>query len=119
MNGHINERTVSDKIEEMRQPGGIFERMPWNVSTHDLRKTFTTIVRPKMSQFELAGRPMLPREIEMITHSNEGRESVSEKVYDRNVYLDTKMSILKWWEDYVLEGYCMYCESQRELKKAA
>jgi len=119
MNGHINERTVSDKIEEMRQPGGIFERMPWNVSTHDLRKTFTTIVRPKMSMFELAGRPMLPKEIEMITHSNEGRESVSEKVYDRNVYLDTKMSILKWWEDFVMEGYRMYCESQQEMKKAA
>ncbi|MDX0494054.1 tyrosine-type recombinase/integrase [Sinorhizobium medicae] len=119
MNGHINERTVSDKIEEMRQPGGIFEMMPWNVSTHDLRKTFTTIVKPKMSQFELAGRPMLPREIEMITHSNEGRESVSEKVYDRNVYLDTKMSILAWWEAYVVEGYRMYCESQHQTKKAA
>lgn len=119
MNGHVNERTVSVAIEDMSLPGGVFEKMPWTVSTHDLRKTFTTIVKPKMSQFELAGRPMLPREIEMITHSNEGRESVSEKVYDRNVYLDTKMSILKWWEDFVLEGYRMYCDSQQEMKKAA
>jgi integrase len=118
MNDHINERTVSDKIEDMRKPGGIFEMMPFNVSTHDLRKSFTTIVKPKMSQFELAGRPMLPKEVTMITHDNEGRESVSEKVYDKNVYLDTKMSILMWWQDHVMEGYRMYCDLTA-MKKAA
>ncbi|MBP2445152.1 tyrosine-type recombinase/integrase [Rhizobium leguminosarum] len=118
MNGHINERTVSDKIEEMRLPGGVFELMPWNVATHDLRKSFTTIVKPKMSSFELAGRPMEPKEIVMITHANEGRQSVSEKIYDRNVYLDTKMAILLWWQDYVMDGYRLYCE-QMSMKKAA
>lgn len=118
MNGHINERTVSEALEDLRKPGGIFEKMPFNVSTHDLRKAFTSVMRPRMSQFTLAGRTMIPKEIEMITHSNEGRESVSELVYDRNAYLDVKMEILTVWEQYVIEGYRMYMASL-EMKKAA
>jgi integrase len=116
MNTHVNERTVSEQLEQFRKPGGIFEKMPFNVSTHDLRKTFITVLKPKMSMFEMSGRPMEPREIEIITHSNEGRQSVAEKIYDRNTYLDSKMSILKWWEDYVMEGYAQFCEqSQQQL----
>ena len=118
MNGHINERTVSEKIEDLRKPGGIFERMPFNVSTHDSRKTFTSVVSPKMSMFELEGRKLSPKEIVIITHKNEGRETVSQKVYDRNVYLDVKLEILTWWQDYVMEGYRMYV-AQQETKQAA
>jgi len=96
------------------------DRIPFCEDIYQAREDgFATIMKPKMSQFELAGRPMLPKEIEMITHSNEGRESVSEKIYDRNVYLDTKMAILKWWENYVLEGHRIYCASRQEIKKAA
>ena len=118
MNGHINERTVSEKIEDMRKPGGVFERMPFNVSTHDMRKTFTSVIGPKMSQFELEGRKLSPREVVMITHLNEGRDTVSEKVYDRNVNLDVKLEILTLWERYVMDGYAMYIASL-EAKKAA
>jgi len=118
MEGHINVRTVSDKIEEMRKPGGVFEMMPFNVSTHDLRKAFVSIVGPKMSQFILRGRPMDAEEVEMITHKNEGRESVAQLVYDKNSYLDVKLEILTWWQEYVLEGHRMYLVSQ-EMKKAA
>jgi integrase len=116
MNTHINERTVSDQLEQFRKPGGIFEKMPFNVSTHDLRKTFITVLKPKMSMFEMSGHPMQPRDVEIITHANEGRQSVAEKIYDRNTYLDSKFSILKWWEDYVMEGYAQYCgDGQRNL----
>lgn len=118
MNTHVNERTVSEKIEDMRKPGGVFENMPFNVSTHDMRKTFTSVVGPKMSQFELEGRKLSPREVAMITHLNEGRDSVSEKVYDRNVNLDVKLEILTLWERYVIDGYAMYLASL-EAKKAA
>ncbi len=118
MNGHINERTVSEKIEDMRKPGGVFEKMPFNVSTHDMRKTFTSVIGPKMSQFELEGRKLSPKEVVMITHLNEGRDSVSEKVYDRNVNLDVKLEILTLWERYVMDGYAMYLASL-EMKKAA
>lgn len=118
MNGHINERTVSEKIEDMRKPGGVFEKMPFNVSTHDMRKTFTSVLGPKMSMFEYQGRKLSPDEVVIITHLNEGRNSVSEKVYDRNAYLDVKLEILTWWEQYVMDGYAMYLASL-ELKKAA
>ncbi|TAW73023.1 hypothetical protein ELI16_14295 [Rhizobium ruizarguesonis] len=118
MNGHINERTVSEALEDFRKPGGVFEKMPFSVSTHDSRKAFTSVMRPRMSQFTLAGRQMIPKEIEMITHSNEGRESVSELVYDRNAYMDVKMDILTAWQEYVLEAHRMYLAS-REMKKAA
>lgn len=118
MNGHINERTVSEKIEDMRKPGGVFEKMPFNVSTHDMRKTFTSVIGPKMSMFELEGRKLSPKEVVMITHLNEGRDSVSEKVYDRNVNLDVKLEILTLWERYVMDGYAMYLASL-EMKKAA
>lgn len=118
MEGHINVRTVSDGIEEMRKPGGVFELMPFNVSTHDLRKAFVSLVGPKMSQFILRGRPMDAEEVEMITHKNEGRESVAQLVYDKNSYLDVKLEILTWWQEYVLEGHRMYLASQ-EMKKAA
>jgi len=118
MNGHINERTVSEKIEDMRKPGGVFEKMPFNVSTHDMRKTFTSVIGPKMSMFELEGRKLSPKEVVMITHLNEGRDSVSEKVYDRNVNLDVKLEILTLWERYVMDGYAMYLASL-ESKKAA
>jgi integrase len=116
--GHINERTVSEKIEDMRRPGGVFELMDWDVATHDMRKTFTSVMSPKLSQFQLEGRPLSPREITIITHQNEGRETVSQKVYDRNSYLDVKFAILAFWERYVLEGYRMYCE-QKVWKKVA
>lgn len=118
MNGHINERTVSEKIEDLRNSGGVFEKMPFNVSTHDMRKTFTSVIGPKMSMFELEGRKLSPREVVMITHLNEGRDSVSEKVYDRNVNLDVKLEILTLWERYVMDGYAMYLASL-EMKKAA
>lgn len=118
MNRHINERTVSEALEVMRKPGGIFEKMPFNVSTHDLRKAFTSVMRPKMSRFMIAGRPMVPDEVEMITHANEGRESVSQLVYDRNTYLDVKMEILTFWQDYVMEGYRLFCQ-QLDVKAAA
>ncbi|AVA21950.1 hypothetical protein [Rhizobium sp. NXC24] len=118
MAGHINVRTVSDGIEEMRKPGGVFELMPFDVSTHDLRKAFVSIVGPKMSQFTLRGRPMDAEEVTMITHKNEGRESVAQLVYDKNSYLDVKLEILVWWQEYVLEGHQMYLASQ-QMKKAA
>lgn len=118
MAGHINVRTVSDGIEEMRKPGGVFELMPFNVSTHDLRKAFVSIVGPKMSQFILRGRQMDAEEVTMITHKNEGRESVAQLVYDKNSYLDVKLEILTWWQEHVLEGHRLYLAS-RDMKKAA
>ncbi|UWU22998.1 hypothetical protein N2601_08650 [Rhizobium sp. CB3060] len=118
MEGHINVRTVSDGIEDMRKPGGVFELMPFNVSTHDLRKAFVSIAGPKMSQFILRGRPMDAEEVEMITHKNEGRESVAQLVYDKNSYLDVKLEILTWWQEYVLEGHRMYVASLK-MKEVA
>lgn len=118
MSGHIDVRTVSKMIENMRKPGGSFEKMPFNVSTHDMRKAFVTVVSPEMPQFSLRGRPMEPENVDMITHRNEGRESVAQIVYDKNAYLDVKLEILTWWQEWVLEGHRMYLASM-DMKKAA
>jgi hypothetical protein len=118
MSGHVEKRTVSKMIENMRKPGKVFEKMPFNVSTHDLRKAFNSIVGPNMSKFTFRGHEMLAEEVAMITHKNEGRESVSQLVYDKNSYLDVKLEILIWWQEWVLEGHRMYLAS-KNLKKAA
>jgi len=114
MSGHINERTVSSGIEALRQPGGVFEKLPFNVATHDLRKVFISVMRPRMSKYKIGDRQLVEDDIEMITHMNEGRDRASSIVYDRNQYLDVKQQILSDWQDYVFEGYALYVHYLRE-----
>lgn len=118
MDGHLNERTVSAKLEELRKPGGIFEKMPFNVATHDLRKAFTSVMRPRMSNYKLGERQLVEDDIEMITHADEGRDRTSSLVYDRNQYLDVKLKILGDWADYIWKGYEAY-GIKPHTKKAA
>lgn len=103
--GHLNERTVSAVIEELRKPGKILSTLPFSPSTHDLRKCFTTVMAPKMAKFTVGDRRLTPDDVEMITHSNEGRSTTASAVYDQNEYLDVKLRILEEWEHWCMEGF--------------
>ncbi|MGO8034981.1 tyrosine-type recombinase/integrase [Rhizobium leguminosarum] len=118
MSGHINEATVSDAIEQMRSPGGVFELTDFNVSTHDLRKTFETVMTPRMYKFTFDGRQLRGEDVEMITHMNEGRKKVSMLIYDKNQYLDIKAEILAEWEQWCWEGYHLYSQARQSGKAA-
>jgi integrase len=116
MSGHMNEATMSEVIQALRGPGGSLFDLDFDLGTHDLRKTFTTVMTPKMSNHTFENRQLIGEDIEMITHMNEGREKVSMLVYDKNQYLDIKSVILREWQDWVYGGYTMY-EQHLESKK--
>lgn len=103
--GHMNERTVSAVIEDLRGKGGVLEALPFKPSTHDLRRAFVTNMAPRMSGFVIDGVRLRPDDVKMITHADEGRSSTASAVYDKNAYLDTKYAILEAWEQWCLEGY--------------
>lgn len=115
MDGHLNERTVSTVIEEMRVKGGMLENLPFTPSTHSLRRAFITTMTTKMSNFDLEGVQMRPEDVDRITHRNEGRSSTASAVYDKNAYLDAKLQILEFWEQWCLEGYDRV---KRKMEKA-
>ena len=105
MDGHLNERVVSRVLEGLRAPGKILSGLPFDPSTHHLRKTFVTVMAPRMSNFVLRDRRLTPDDVEMITHADEGRSSTASAIYDKNEYLDVKLEILFEWEQWCLEGY--------------
>lgn len=105
MDGHISERVISGVLEKMRQPGGVLHGVQFDPSTHDLRRTFTTVMGPRMHEFKIGGRSLEPDDVEMITHANEGRDSTASLVYDKSEYLDIKHRILEEWQTWVMEGY--------------
>jgi len=103
--GHMNERTVSAVIEELRGEGGVLEALPFTPSTHDLRRAFVTTMSPKLSKFVVDGNRLKNSDIKIITHANEGRDTTASAVYDKNEYLDIKYKILEEWEQWCLKGY--------------
>lgn len=105
MDGHLNERTVSALIEDLRAPGGMLANLPFTPKTHSLRKAFITTMATKMANFDIDGVQMRPEDVDRITHRNEGRSSTASAVYDKNAYLDAKLQILNFWEQWCLEGY--------------
>lgn len=105
MDGHMNERTVSTVLETLRDKDGILSTLPFSPSTHHLRRTFVTIMTPKMSSFTLDDRRLTADDVQIITHENEGRKTTASLVYDKNAYLDVKYKILEFWEQWCLEGY--------------
>ncbi|NKL86990.1 hypothetical protein [Rhizobium leguminosarum] len=108
IDGHISERTPSKMMELMRVADGPFADSQIGPSTHDLRKAFVTYMTPRIHNYAVGGRALTKDDIEMITHSDEGRETTATLVYDKNEYLDVKLAILTEWEQYVLEGLGMW-----------
>jgi len=105
MDGHMNERTLSEVLEELRAPGGILHALPMRVSTHDLRKAFISQMGQTMHQYRIGQRVLETKDIDMITHRNEGRDTTATMIYDKNPYLPIKAKILSEWEQWCLEGY--------------
>jgi len=114
--GHINERTYSDVILQMRRAGGTLNGIPLKISTHDLRTAFTTAMSPTMHKYKIGERRLGEKDMEMITHEDEGRKGSAWKIYNRDPYLEVKFKILSEWEYFVLEGLDM---ARRKLGIAA
>ncbi|MGQ5718871.1 tyrosine-type recombinase/integrase [Pseudochrobactrum asaccharolyticum] len=117
--GHMNERTVSAVLEDLRAKGGVLEALPFTPSTHDLRRAFITTMTTKMGNFSVDGVQMRPEDVDRITHRNEGRSSTASAVYDKNAYLDAKLQILEFWEQWCLEGYHRVKEKMEKNAKNA
>lgn len=105
MDGHMNERTMSDVLEDLREPGGVLSGLPFPVSTHKLRKAFVSRMSATMHKYRIGEQQLTEKHIEMITHLDEGREGTASQVYDQNPYLEIKWGVLSEWEQWVLEGY--------------
>jgi integrase len=103
--GHMNERTMSEVLEDLRALGGILSGLPFSVSTHKLRKAFVSRMSSTMHKYVIGERRLTEKDIEMITHMDEGREGTASQVYDLNPHLDVKFEVLTEWEQWVLEGY--------------
>jgi hypothetical protein len=106
-------------MEAMRSEGGIFHKLDLQPSTHDLRKAFTTFMRPRMHEFHVGGKQLTSDDVRMITHANEGRDTTAAERYDLNDYLNVKLAILQRWEDYCMEGYTMFMQQFEQQSKAA
>lgn len=121
MEGHVNERTVSKAVETMNLEGGVFFVVEFAVATHEIRRGFISQMRGRMSEFLIGNRQLEEDDIEIITHKNEGRDRCSSMRYDKTPYLDAKLSILRAWEQYCMDGYRMYMarlESETSRKAA-
>lgn len=105
MEGHMNERTLSEVLQVLREPGGILASMPFPPSTHKLRKAFISRMSATMHKYTIGGEQLDKKDIAMITHDDEGREGTASLVYDLNPYLDIKWAVLSEWQQWVLEGY--------------
>jgi integrase len=90
MDGHMNERTMSEVLEDMRAPGSVLHGLPFSLSTHKQRKAFVSRMSATMHKYTIGDRRLSEKDIEMITHLDEGQEGTASQVYDLNLYLETK-----------------------------
>ncbi|MGQ2910044.1 MAG: hypothetical protein ACT6QU_19065 [Aliihoeflea sp.] len=104
MNGHMSERRVSAVLETMREPGGPLSALPFTPSSHHLRRTFISVMGPRMHDFSVGEKRLTRDDVEMITHADEGRKTTATSVYDQHEYLDVKLRILEAFETWCLEG---------------
>jgi integrase len=119
MDGHLSERVVSKVIEDMRKEGGPLHGLPFLPSTHTPRRTMISVLGPRMGRFTVDGRQLERKDVEMITHADEGREGTASQIYDKSQYLDVKYAILQGWQEWVMEGYAMVLKKRGEPGKAA
>ncbi|MDB5526044.1 MAG: hypothetical protein JWM58_3807 [Rhizobium sp.] len=68
--------------------------------THDSRRCFISHLS-EWSDFGFADH----MSIERVTHKNEGKETVRQKIYDKNPSLRDKYKVLKTWEDKLLRTF--------------
>jgi integrase len=119
MDNHMSERRVSAVLEKMRAKGGPLAALPFTPSSHDLRRTFISVMAPRMHEFSVDGRPLKRDDVEMITHADEGRKTTATTVYDQHEYLDVKLRILEAFEAWCLEGVEMAKRAMSASAKAA
>jgi len=95
--GHLSDSTISDVTDRARAEGG---PLPSSFGgSHDLRRAFTTHLGD-WKAFGFDGR----NSVELVTHRNEGAESVSQAVYNMNPLLREKFAVLRAYQDLILRS---------------
>lgn len=93
--GFISYSAVKNVYEKARAAGG---PLPDTFAgTHDFRKAFTT----HLTEWKRLGFDA-KTSVETVTHSNEGRESVSQRIYNYDDLLAEKFKVLRAYEKMVV-----------------
>ena len=96
--GHLSDSTISDVTNRAKASGG---PLPGTFGgSHDLRRAFTTHLGD-WSEFGFANE----KSVELVTHRNEGAESVSQAIYNMNPLLREKFKVLKAYQDLLLRSW--------------
>ncbi|KGF70431.1 hypothetical protein LL06_05715 [Hoeflea sp. BAL378] len=93
--GHLSYSAIKNAIIEARKKGG---PLPTTFKgTHDHRRAFTTHMDDWTTLGFVDGKS-----VETVTHKNEGRESVSQSIYNYDEKLKEKFRVLQTYENKVL-----------------
>ena len=96
--GFLSYSAVKNVYEKARAAGG---PLPDTFAgTHDFRKAFTT----HLSEWKRLGFDA-KTSVETVTHSNEGRESVSQRIYNYDDLLAEKFKVLSAYEKMVVYAH--------------
>jgi integrase len=93
--GHLSYSAIKNAVVAARKEGG---PLPSTFKgTHDHRRAFTTHLDDWKSLGFVDGKS-----VETVTHKNEGRESVSQSIYNYDEKLKEKFQVLQTYEDKIL-----------------
>ncbi|CAN7327039.1 tyrosine-type recombinase/integrase [Neorhizobium tomejilense] len=96
--GHLSDSTISDVTDRARAEGGPLPKT--FAGSHDLRRAFTTHLGD-WTRFGFASE----KSVELVTHRNEGAESVSQAIYNLNPLLREKFKVLRAYQELLLRSY--------------
>lgn len=95
--GHLSDSTISDVTDRGRAAKGPLPKS--FKGSHDFRRAFTTHLA-EWKSFDFDAK----ESVELVTHRNEGAESVSQAVYNMNPLLREKFKVLKAYQDLLFKS---------------
>ncbi|PDT81797.1 hypothetical protein [Sinorhizobium sp. BJ1] len=95
---HMNYSTVKSAVQRVRTLEDTALPRSYK-GTHDSRRCFIS----HLSEWKDLGFGD-HMSVERVTHANEGKETVRQKIYDMNPALKDKFRVLKTWEDMLLDA---------------
>ncbi|MBD8663014.1 hypothetical protein IFT59_07080 [Rhizobium sp. CFBP 8752] len=95
--GHLSDSTTADVTDRARAVGGSLPRT--FKGSHDFRRAFTS----HLGDWKALGFDD-KESVELVTHRNEGAESVSQAVYNLNPLLREKYKVLRTYQDLLIKA---------------
>lgn len=91
------------------------EHCEWNVAGKTLRNSFISHMKSEWRLHRFESRAST----DLITHKDEGAESVPDKIYDLDEHMQEKWRVMKAWDAFVRTGYDYAVEgiSQKEASE--